>query len=301
MLHLGLIDKIFSRIKEEELMSGPGLPSLGLLEQDIACGVDTSGKDTKAASLQAKLIKLFSEPATAHLPSESKLRLLMLFFTCFANVAESLRKQLIEFAKLSADDQDVLMAMLRTKLMEVPDNHRHKLGSGCIHRVTQEQAVRFKRNARADGRFELSRFEPRIKGLIEQLSQDGLSCEDFPALDGNNTNMNGPRFAAAAPGASPQGAGGDEWSFTSWQAPVEGGAGKTSKPKEVTQRIIVFILGGITHSELRAAAEVRQTLPRGVEVILGGTAVLTPRKLMQTLRPRGGESGRAADDRLDLA
>lgn len=301
LLHMEMIEGIFRRIKDEALTS-----SFGLLEQDIACGIDKSGKDVKFSSLEANLGKLFNEPAI-QLSSEAKLRVLMLFFSCFANIAEPVRQQLINRAQLGGEDQDVLMAMLSTKLMEVPESQRHKAGSGTTHRVTQEQAARFKQNARSDGRFELSRFEPRVKGLIEQLSQDRLSRADYPVLEcsgaGARAGQDTPAvIGSATPAASPLRASADTWGFTSWgQAPGGGAAGKAGAAKEVSQRIVVFILGGVMHSELRAAAEVRQSLPRGTEVLLGGTAMLTPRRFMHTLRPRGGESGRAADDRLDLA
>lgn len=38
--------------------------------------------------------------------------------------------------------------------------------------------MRFKKNAVAEGRFELSRFEPRLKEVLEQLAEDRLSLED---------------------------------------------------------------------------------------------------------------------------
>merc|ERR550532_1918839 len=108
--------------------------------------------------------------------------MLMLYLTCMANVQEPVRNKLLEMARLAPDDQAVLRAMLRTRLTEVPDAQRHKLGPGTVHRVTKEQAARFKRNAQAEGRFVLSRFEPRMRALAQQLAEQRLSQEDFPAL-----------------------------------------------------------------------------------------------------------------------
>lgn len=69
------------------------------------------------------------------------------------------------------------------------------------------------------------------------------------------------------------------------------GAGGHEAPScEVSQRIIVFIIGGVTYSELRVAAEVMKDL-RGVEVIMGGTSVLTPRRLIDILRPKRQDEG----------
>jgi len=301
LLHLTLIDSIFSRLGAEHLTQG-----VGLLEQDIACGIDSSGKDVKATNLQGHLTKVFSELESV-LPSETKLRILMLYFACMANISEVVRQKLIEMAKLDPEDERVLMAMLRTKLMEVPDSQRHKHGNGCVHRVTKEQAARFKRNSRTDGRFDLSRFEPRIKELVEQLTQSRLSQEEFPAFEGSDTHNNTLRSAglvdSSAPGAPAAAFGGDQWSFAAWPTPDSRQLDSASEKKpDVTQRVVVFVVGGITHSELRVASEVAQSLPRGTEIILGGTALLTPRRLIRALRPRANRPDGAANsaDPMDL-
>mmetsp|Transcript_112254 Transcript_112254/g.358278 ORF Transcript_112254/g.358278 Transcript_112254/m.358278 type:complete len:648 (+) Transcript_112254:130-2073(+) len=300
-VHIFLIERIHRRLQEERLMV-----DVGLLEQDIACGVDKSGKDVKANSLQTQLTKIFSDFGST-VTSELKLRMLMLYLACMANVQGAVRDKLVEMARLAPEDQAVLMGMLRTRLMEVPDSQRHKLGSGTIHRVAKEQAARFKQNAQAEGRFELSRFEPRVKSLLEQLSQDRLNQNDFPTLQGAGEADVGLRLAGTM-GCAPPGAPAvpvkDDWSFSAWQVPGVGAGGASQgKPTEVSQRIVLFVVGGITHSELRAAAEVRATLPRSVEVIVGGTSILTPRGLVRLLRPNGGTAAAlvsGVEDPLDL-
>jgi syntaxin-binding protein 1 len=46
-------------------------------------------------------------------------------------------------------------------------------------------------------------------------------------------------------------------------------------------RIIVFVLGGLTHSELRSAYELTQAAQR--EVIIGSSAMLTPKSFIDAL------------------
>lgn len=276
-LHLAMITQIHSRLNSEQILE-PLL--LGLLEQDIACGIDRSGKDVKITNLQTTLQRILTD--RPELSSEVKLRLLMLFFACVANVPEASRSKLLDVAQLGADDQQALMNMLRTRLMEVPESQRHKHASGCSHRVTKQQAARFKKNAVAEGRFELSRFEPRLKEILEQLVEDRLSLEEFPVLQSTADDF-GLREAGAAT-AEPLGApviqAKDDWSFTS----VSGGL--EIEHAEVSHRVVVFVIGGFTLSELRVAAEVEQKMPRGTEVIVGGTSLLTPKRLLRTLRPR---------------
>eukprot|EP00435_Cladocopium_sp_Y103_P019720 s2076_g4.t1 len=154
------------------------------------------------------------------------------------------------------------------------------------------QALKFKKNAVAEGRFELSRFEPRLKEVLEQLAEDRLSLEDF-GLCQSTANDFGLREAGyadvlGAPAIQAK----DDWSFASVTGSVE--AEKT----EVSHRIVVFVLGGFTHSELRVAKEVQEKLPRGTEVIMGGTSLLTPKRLIRALRPKtdapggSGETGK---------
>lgn len=288
-MHLALYEQLVERLGEVNR-------SLGSLEQDIACGIDETGRDVKAASVQEKLTEIFSKPA---LSSESKLRLLMLFLASFANISDLARQRLIEMAKLEPEDQEVLMAMLRTRLMDVPKSQRYKQETRCAHRVTKEQAARFKKKAQANGCID--RFEPRIKELVECLTQDRLADEEFPTLGGAADD--GSRTTGGARGTSlvaPDAQGRDHWSFA---VCPEGGsmAGNMIRTREVRQRVVVFVLGGITHSELRAAAEVMQNLHCGTEVVLGGTALLTPKRLIRALRPREkGPRPAGVEDPADL-
>eukprot|EP00434_Breviolum_minutum_P006127 symbB.v1.2.005400.t1/scaffold316.1/size230253/15 len=149
-------------------------------------------------------------------------------------------------------------------------------------------ALKFKKNAVAEGRFELSRFEPRLKEVLEQLAEDRLSLEDFDDLTDGKSSSNisifhledfgvcqstanefGLREAGYAELGAPAIQAKDDWSFAS-----------------VSHRIIVFVLGGFTHSELRVAKEVQEKLPRGTEVLVGGTSLLTPKRLIRALRPK---------------
>lgn len=50
----------------------------------------------------------------------------------------------------------------------------------------------------------------------------------------------------------------------------------------VGRRFVVFVLGGITYAELRSMHEVGRTLGR--EIILGATAMITPRAYLLALK-----------------
>eukprot|EP00929_Paragymnodinium_shiwhaense_P013067 TRINITY_DN120924_c0_g1_i1.p1 TRINITY_DN120924_c0_g1~~TRINITY_DN120924_c0_g1_i1.p1 ORF type:complete len:636 (+),score=131.94 TRINITY_DN120924_c0_g1_i1:174-2081(+) len=283
-LHLGLLNGLRLAHAQEKI-----LDLVGGLEQDLACGIDETGKDTKPDGLKKQLRLAFE---SSSISDESRLRLLLLYYACITNVHEKVREQLIESSRLEPDDQAVIMAMVRTELMEVPISQRHKQGSGMVHRVTKDQAARFKRNARQvkEGRSFLSRFEPRIKDIFERMASETLSEGDYPALDnidpaasvaaGGLRGAAGHHAAPIAPTVQ------DTWLFGGWPG-ADGAAGQKASgggTEEVTRRLVIFVLGGMTYSELRAAQEVSRSLP-GTEVLLGGTSILTPKRLIQAFRP----------------
>ena len=49
------------------------------------------------------------------------------------------------------------------------------------------------------------------------------------------------------------------------------------------QRLIVFVLGGLSYSELRTLTEVQEATPSR-DLLLGGTAMLTPRQFLIDLK-----------------
>lgn len=289
-LHSSMTDQIFKCLEREKIWD-----VVGAIEQDTACGVDRSGKDVKVTNLQSSLTRVFGDHKD-HISSETKLRLLMLYFASVDNISQVVRDKLIELAQLDASDEQVLMALTRTRLTEVPEAQRHKHGSGCVHRATKQQAARFKKNAQRDGAFELSRFEPRVKHLLEQMAEHQLKTEEFPVCEsGEGTGdlrQTGATVheAHGAPAIQEQ----DEWTFASFAGP---GSRASETPDEVAQRLIVFVLGGFTHSELRAASEIESKLPRGTEVLIGGTSLLTAKRLIRMLRPK---SQNLVDDPEDL-
>ena len=60
---------------------------------------------------------------------------------------------------------------------------------------------------------------------------------------------------------------------------------QTSSRRGTTRRVVVFILGGITHSEFRIASEIAEdTKYNNAEVIVGGSKILTPNTFINDMR-----------------
>lgn len=85
-----MCEKIDFELNQEKLTGMPGL-----FEQDLVCGVDKEGKEVKPLRFISQLTQLLTDP-NLRLTSESKLRLLLLYFSCIINIPETSRKQLLE-------------------------------------------------------------------------------------------------------------------------------------------------------------------------------------------------------------
>mmetsp|Transcript_13956 Transcript_13956/g.25769 ORF Transcript_13956/g.25769 Transcript_13956/m.25769 type:complete len:650 (+) Transcript_13956:79-2028(+) len=287
-LHMQLLQHTSRRLTDEKLFEEYEKgDSLGLLEQCIACGVDDRGKDVSGSQLVDSLNKVFTK--FDFLTSRSKLRLLMLFFACVSQIADNVQQRLMDQARLERIDKDALLRFI-AQLKEVPDKLRqHRGGKGPQHNVTKDMHARFKRIAAEDGRYQLSRFEPRLKLLLEQAAARKLSPDAFPSFGSATAPAGGGShfFAASAGGASTAAAGkNNSWAFTE-----ESNGGAPAVVVPVTQRILVFIIGGVTFSELRAASEVAKEL-RDTEICVGGTCLLTPSRFVESFRQ---DSGRSCD------
>ena len=122
-----------------------------------------------------------------------------------------------------------------------------------------------KKGARVEGDYDISRYVPPLKRHVEELLTSGLPMSEFP-------------FVGQAPEALVA-------------AARDASAGKKAKDKSAAadvpvpasgKRLIVISLGGLTYSELRGMHEASRALNR--ELIVGGTAMLTPRSFLLGLK-----------------
>jgi syntaxin-binding protein 1 len=148
--------------------------------------------------------------------------------------------------------------------------------------------------------YELSRFKPAVRTMLEEHVANRLDGQLFPYLpsnDGNDANGTGkpaavvpPSFRAAPtppPGPTPSAGGSLRSQRPNWhRAGTTGGSAVSSSggaslrdggrgPAATNgrdanrQRLIIFVAGGVTYSEMRSAYQVGQAL--GKEVIIGAS------------------------------
>jgi syntaxin-binding protein 1 len=213
------------------------------LEQDMAVGEDSDGRPVKnlissmPPFLTDNQVELFD-----------KLRLLMIYIISQEGIKDTDRKRLMELAKLNNNDQSAIsnLRYLGVTLLK-----------GSKIKNKQKIKEKSKKKQRDDAPpFELSRYVPLLKQIIEDASSNTLSNTDFPFI----------KEPSSAPSTNKK----EEVSLRKGSQPRWANKGKERK-SEISNsggdRIIIFIAGGITYSEMRCVYEISQKLNR--EVILG--------------------------------
>ncbi|PFH36353.1 Sec1 family protein [Besnoitia besnoiti] len=273
--HVSLTEKCFDQLQERNLMQ------VGLLEQDLCCGVDKDGREVSASKLLASLSNHLSDPATR---VDDKLRLLLLYFTHMRGVSPSDQTRLIEAAQLSLTSEQTLRKFLKLELLQ--QDFDDDAGQRLAHRMEgdRERVKYFKRRAKAAA-YELSRFEPFIRVLMEKALAGDLHGGNYPFVEEARAPSRS-QTSRKSSGTEQTIGRATEWDWSStWKSsPRASTPPGQDRPRD---RLIVFVIGGITHAEMRCAYEASREL--GADVILGGTSILTPPHVLQLLKDAGSD------------
>eukprot|EP00921_Rhytidocystis_pertsovi_P022305 GHVQ01035670.1.p1 GENE.GHVQ01035670.1~~GHVQ01035670.1.p1 ORF type:complete len:451 (-),score=65.84 GHVQ01035670.1:438-1790(-) len=307
--HVTMSAKCHDALKCNRILEG-----VGTLEQDLCCGVDMDGSEVSSSKLLSALGWLLSDP---HVEMEPKLRLVLLYFTQLAGVGELERRKIIEAAQVSLDCQRCILAFLRMELhladeavaSSAPTSKpKHRLldasGGGDKDRLKYNK----QRAKTADK--ELSRFEPNIKQIMIKAVSGSLHGGQFPYVEdpssrkakqptktvssslrggviGKSTQWDWGTISESTGSFSAQQ---EQFQKSSSSGGGAGGSGGGGVPGGAASRLIVFVVGGMTFAETRSAYEVcRETK---ADVIIGGSAVLTPSRLISMLKQQAAATAR---------
>lgn len=119
-----------------------------------------------------------------------------------------------------------------------------------------------RKNRVTDQTYQMSRWTPVLKDIMEDCIEDKLDSRHFPFLAGRAQSA-------------------------TYHAPTSARYGHWHKDKSMAAiknvpRLIVFIVGGISYSEMRCAYEVTAAL-KSWEVIVGSSHILTPEAFLSDL------------------
>lgn len=231
------------------LFERTNLPATAQIEQNCSTGVTPLGKPPKDV-LEAMIPLLDDES----IPTMDRLRMLITYMVYKNGIFPDDRSKLLKHAKIPASMQD---AARNLDLVGLP-------GSKTVRNKASKRDRRSSA-ATVDEAFELSRFKPKLKTVLEQHLEGVLDPELYPYT----------RDVPPEPetrGSATQG------SLRTNRPAWAKGRTQVDIPR---QRIIAFVAGGASYSEVRSVYELSEKYQR--DVILGSTNVITPSSWIDTL------------------
>ncbi|XP_044419593.1 probable protein transport Sec1a isoform X4 [Triticum aestivum] len=259
------------------------LRDVGQLEQDLVFG-DAGTKE---------LINFFR--TQLGVSRENKLRLLMIYAAINPEKFESDKgTKMMQLAGLSADD---MIAVTNMRCLCTDTKKSSGGGFTLKFDVQKKKHAHRKERTTEQSAWALSRFYPVLEELIEQLSKGELPKDEYNCMNDPSPSFHVvPTTTSTSARTSPAHSMRSRRTGGSWARPrgSDDGYSSDSVLKHASsdfqkhgQRIFVFVIGGATRSELRAAHKLSSKLKR--EVILGSSSLDDPLQFITKLKMMSAE------------
>ncbi|XP_065275252.1 syntaxin-binding protein 2-like isoform X3 [Emys orbicularis] len=214
------------------------------VEQDLAMGTDVDGK---VISDPLKIIvPVLLDPSVQ---ACDKTRIILLYILKNDVSAENLTK-LIQRANIQ---------QLRGSI-----HNMHFLGIFLTRGGAGSGQLRPERKVRPESTYLLSRWTPRLKDVMEDIIEKKLDEKLWPFM------------SDTVPTTSSQAA--VSTCFGHWHRSKPAGEYRTGP------RLIIYVLGGVTISEMRCAYEVTRATKGEWEVVIGSSHILTPKSFLDDVQ-----------------
>ncbi|CAK5111667.1 unnamed protein product [Meloidogyne enterolobii] len=223
-----------------------GIDKLCKVEQDLALGMDAEGERIKDP--MKLMVPLLIDPAVK---MEDRLRLILLYILHRNGITDENLNKLLQHANIPHMEKETLVNASLLSLNITIDQGRKRVWTPTRRERGNEQVYRE------------SRWVPIIKDIMEDAIEDKLDIKHFPFLAGRQISQ-------------------------PYRAPTSARYGQWHKDQRYSQmrsgpRLIIFIVGGVTFSEMRSAYEVTRS-QKAWEVVIGSDQIITPERFLNNLR-----------------
>ncbi|BDA46397.1 probable protein transport Sec1a [Coccomyxa sp. Obi] len=273
--------EIGSRINRE--IDERALIELGKLEQDLVFGDATS----------KEVIQFLSNHAS--IPSTDKERLLMCYAATHPEKLDAAKQaQWQKLARLRDEDMGTIINL---EFLGVPVRKRGR-STGLVFGRKRKRAVRKDRDpGEDDQQYALSRFVPLLQEVLEDMAANNLSADDYPFVSAP-TPTAARAAAPTTPFSTKAGSVRSNRSAVGWAKKAAGAPSSAAAAYENgasssrARKLFVYVIGGITHSETRAAHKLSAKLNR--DIIIGGSSLNTPQEFLEQLKELGSAAEHSA-------
>ncbi|KAJ3409160.1 vacuolar sorting protein VPS33/slp1 [Chytridiales sp. JEL 0842] len=290
------------------------LDSVASVEQDLATGETADGKVPR--NVMMDLVPLLDDPAMV---PYDKLRLLMLYIIAQEGIQDADRRRLLEVSKLQVEDSQAITNLnyfgVRLSVNSDKKSARNLKDKYGYYGRLAEKKRKKKKKADDEVPYDLSRYVPLLKYVLEDQVAGLLEVESFPYIKDAPADEHPPAKgdkpapksnSKINPALIPNPNASNPFSLRttkpSWAVRPRnnnnnggsgggmldgsGGGNKGEHDAEDLRknggRVIVFVLGGLTFSEIRSAYEVMKDSQR--DILIGSTAITNPTQFINLLK-----------------
>ncbi|KAF9047185.1 Sec1-like protein [Hymenopellis radicata] len=248
-LHLNMAQECMGIFERDKL------PLVATVEQNCATGLTAEGKTPK--KLVEEMVPLLD---SREVINANKVRIVALYIQHREGVPDEDRRRLYQHARLSIPEQDAVNALLYLGVR--------------ISRGPSDKDVKKKLKQKPnDDEYELSRYQPLLKTVIQEHVENKLDPALFPYVKDSPSAVPPPTLrTTVTPTTSLRSA------KPSWHRPARPGAATESSK----QRIFVFVAGGMTYSEMREVYNLSTSLNK--DIYIGSTHTITPRQFIDDMK-----------------